>query len=299
MTRLAALILAFSTLAGIGSAHASPTMNETGQQSDAEYSFTRIISLYAAHTQNLLLMGAGDRLVGVSRSAPEEALQNRTVLGSRDGAERFLALAPDLVLIRPMHERAHPGIWQTLREQGVTVLALQPNTLEEMYDYWKTLGRLSGRTQQALRMVEDFRSGLETMLNQAAQRPASERPVVFFESIHRYYRTFSDGSMPMLVLRAAGGVNALPEAPARHGSNIADCGKERLLGMGETIDAYVAQTGRMNSITRDTILNEPGYRAIRAVRTGRVFLVDEAEVSRPTPHLLDAARKLRSVLYNH
>lgn len=298
MTRLAALVFALFTLAGIGSAHAS-AMDATTLQGDTGRSFTRIISLYAAHTQNLLLMGAGDRLVGVSRSAPEEATQNRTVLGSRDGAERFLALAPDLVLIRPMHERAHPGIWQTLREQGVTVLALQPNTLEEMYDYWKTLGRLSGRAQEARRMVKDFRYGLKTMLDQAARRPASERAVVFFESIHRYYRTFSDGSMPMLVLRAAGGVNAFPKAPARHGSNIADCGKERLLGMGEAIDAYVAQTGRMNGITRDTIMNEPGYHAIRAVREGRVFLVDEALVSRPTPKLLDAARKLRGLLYNN
>lgn len=261
--------------------------------------FKRIVSLYAAHTRNLLLMGAGERVIGVSRSADKAVAQNRAVLGSRDGAERFLAHRPDLVLIRPMHERAHSGIWQQLRAQGVTVLAIQPGTPQEMYDYWLDLGLLSGQTEAAQAMTDTFRSELKTMLKQADARPEAQRPVVFFESIHRYYRTFSPGSMPLLVLRAAGGINAFPDAPARRGSNIADCGRERLLASGHRIDAYVAQVGRMNPVTVRAITEEPGFSAIKAVREGRVMLMDEALVSRPTPDLLEGARTLREMLFHH
>ncbi|GAB7023214.1 ABC transporter substrate-binding protein [Salidesulfovibrio brasiliensis] len=297
MKRLA-IALTMILLTGFA-ARAATVTDALGRTVTFDVPFSRIVSLYPAHTENLLTMGAGKRLIGVSRSDAESTTQARAVLGSRDGAERFLALSPDLVLIRPMHERAHPGIWETLRRQGVTVLALQPNTPEEMYAYWLALGRLSGREAEAETMVNDFRTGLADLQKRNKAIPHTEKPMVFFEAIHRYYRTFSPGSMPMLVLEAAGGINAVPDAPSRHGSNIADCGKERLLAAGHRIDAYVAQVGRMNAITRDEILNEPGFEAIRAVREGRVFLVDEALVSRPTPKLLDAARKLRGLLYNN
>ncbi|WP_018125846.1 ABC transporter substrate-binding protein [Desulfovibrio oxyclinae] len=280
-------------------AGAASVTDSLGRTITFDQPFERIVSLYAAHTRNLLLMDAGDRLIGVSRSANESTAEGRAMLGSRDGAERFLAHRPDLVLIRPMHERAHSGIWQQLRAHGVTVLAIQPGTPQEMYDYWLDLGLLSGKAEAAQTMTDTFRSELKTMLEQAEARPQSERPVVFFESIHRYYRTFSPGSMPLLVLRAAGGVNAFPDAPARRGSNIADCGRERLLASGHRIDAYVAQVGRMNPVTERTITEEPGFTAIEAVREGRVLLVDEALVSRPTPDLLEGARTLREMLFHH
>lgn len=241
-------------------------------------------------------MGAETSIVGVSQAADARLRASRPVLGSRDGVERFLALHPDLILIRPMHARTHPGIWKSLKQQGVTVLAFQPNTLMEMYDYWHNLGILSGHEAESQSMISHFRTELKAL---KAQRPESKRPTVFFEAIHTRYRTFSPGSMPMLVLDAAGGKNVFPQAHARHGSNIADCGREQILSMGARIDVYLAQHGRMNPVSRETIMHEPGFEAIQAVRQGRVHLIDEHLVSRPTPSLLDAVRKVRELLFNH
>lgn len=262
--------------------------------------FTRIISLYAAHTENLFELGLDKEIIGVSRSEdfPAAAL-DKPVFNPRDGVERFLAAAPDLVLIRPMHRRGYPALWTGLEKAGITVVTLQPGSIEEMYGYWEVLGKLTGRHEQAQAMVAWFQVQLATQRQKLGAIPQDRRPRVFFESIHRKLSTFSRGSMAQLVLAAAGGRNVAQDAEPRHGTNIAGYGKERILSKAREIDVYLAQTGTMNRVSIDAIKKEPGFAAIKAVQSGRVHLIDEELVSRPTTRLIQGIRILHNMLYPH
>ena len=80
-------------------------------------------------------------------------------------------------------------------------------------------------------------------------------------------------------------------------TNIAAYGRERIIANGSRIDTFLAQHGRMNPVSRETIMNEPGFQSIKAVREGRVFLVDESLVSRPTMRILDGIRLIAGILY--
>lgn len=297
MKRLAALLTLLLCLCAPVRAQQTIT-DDTGISATWDSPFTRIISLYAAHTENLFSLGLDREIIGVSRSEdhPPAALL-KPVFSARDGVEHFLAARPDLVLMRPMHARAHPKLRAALEQAGITVLALQPGSLDDMYDYWLDLGRLSGRERQARTMIDRFRTELNKARTQTAAIPQAERPHVFFESIHRKLATFPPGSMPMLVLDAAGGVNTASDAIPRHNTNIAEYGKERILAKGHAIDVYLAQTGTMNRVDVQTIANEPGFGTILAVQHGRVYPVDERLVSRPTFRLLDGIRAVRSLLY--
>jgi iron complex transport system substrate-binding protein len=53
----------------------------------------------------------------------------------------------------------------------------------------------------------------------------------------------------------------------------------------------------MNRVTKELIVNEPGFKAIRAVRLGRVYLVPERLVSRPTLRLLKGMELVHDLLY--
>ncbi len=110
--------------------------------------FKRIISLYAAHTENLYELGLTDEVVGVNRG---DRFFNKEIprLSFRDDAERFIALKPDLVLIRPMLSRAYPGMVKRLQDNGITVISLQPTTVQGMFQYWRELGLLTGRENSA------------------------------------------------------------------------------------------------------------------------------------------------------
>ncbi len=260
--------------------------------------YTRIISLYAAHTENLFELGLAAEIVGVSRNEdfPAAALEKPT-FNARDGVERFLAAHPDLVLIRPMHWRAYPELWKALDRAGVRVAVLQPSSVKDMYEYWKALGQLTGRQGPARNMTERFKAGLTRQRHKLAAIPENKRPKVFFESIHRKLSTFSPNSMAMFALENAGGTNAAPNAAPRHGTNIAAYGKERLLARADTIDVYLAQTGTMNRVSGKDIVREPGFAALRAVQNGRIYLVDESLVSRPTLRLLAGIERLHKLLY--
>jgi iron complex transport system substrate-binding protein len=87
------------------------------------------------------------------------------------------------------------------------------------------------------------------------------------------------------------------DAPVRKQNNIAVYGKERLLSHAEEIDVFLSQQGTMNRTTVASIKAEPGFEVIRAVKTGRVYLVDETIVSRPTLRLLEGIYQIGCLLY--
>lgn len=279
-------------------AHAEKITDDAGQSFFFKAPYTRIISLYAAHTENLYTLGLDEEIIGVGNNdnyPPQVGEKER--FNTRDGVERFVAADPDVILIRPMQYRAYPALWNALSRRGIQVVALQPNTVDEMYDYWRTLGRLTGRELEAERMIGDFKEGLEVALIKLEQIPGTVRPKVFFESIHRKYATFSPGSMPIFVVEMAGGVNIASDAKPRHGTNIANYGLERMLHKSANIDIYLAQYGTMNRVEVKDITNGPAASRIKAVRDRNVFLVDEHLVSRPTMRLLTGIETVHRLLH--
>ncbi len=289
------LVLIICCVLFAGSAGARPIIDSDGRVVVVEHPFTRIISLYAAHTGNLLAMGAGAQIVAVGRS--DKQLPGLPTISFRDDPERLLALKPDLVLIRPMISRAYPQLVRRLEQSGITVVSLQPAAMDELFRYWETLGALSGHERQAKQMIAAFGAGLAEIALQVEHIPEEDRKQVYFESIHKRMKTFSPGSMAVFVLESAGGINVAKDAVQVRKTNIAAYGKERILSRADTIDVFLAQKGRMNPVTVDMIKNEPGFQVIKAVREDQVFLVDEKLVSRPTPGLLEGITTLYNILY--
>lgn len=263
-----------------------------------ENHFSRIISLYSAHTENLVSLGAAEQLVGISQSDTyPQSILHKPRFSYREDPERFIAARPDLILVRPMIERAYPQLIEKLQSAGITVVSLQPNSVEEIHAYWRELGRLTGHEEQAEEMIETFTSQLQETATSLAGIPHAERPHVYFESMHAKMKTFATRSIAIFVLEQAGGVNIATDAKQVRTTNIAAYSKERILAHAQEIDVYLAQQGRMNPVTREMIIKEPGFKAIKAVQEGRVYLIEEQLVSRPTLRIGQGVKKLNSLLY--
>lgn len=275
-------------------------VDSSGQAVNIPRPFKRIISLYTAHTENLCSLGAAEELVGIgSGDDSPPAVAGIPSYSYREDPEKFLAARPDLVLVRPMVERSHPELINKLRQAGITVVSLQPNTIEEMFDYWRNLGLLTGREQQAEEMIAAFTARLTKVQDSLKDIPSARRPKVYFESIHGKMKTFAPESIGAYVLEQAGGIHLAADALQVRETNIAFYGKERLLSRGEEIDIYLAQQGKMNPVEKDTIRNEPGFQAIKAVREDKIYLIDEALVSRPTLRILDGIEQLNTLFYKN
>jgi len=271
-------------------------VDAVGRRLNVSAPFRRIISLYGAHTENLFAMGAQEQVIGVSRHEdwPPEAC-SKPVHSYHDDLERFLAVRPDLVLVRPMIDRGYGHLLERLEANAIAVISLQPNTVEEMFVYWRILGRLTGRRAAAEQMVTDFQDAMACIAERTATIVDKKR--VYFEAIHDRMRTFSPDAMAIFVLETAGGINIAADAAPRRGSTIADFGKERILARGDAIDVYLAQVGPMNRPNLESIRKEPGFDLIRAVSNGDIHFIDEQLVSRPTLRMVMGICWIGRILY--
>ena len=273
--------------------------DDGGRTIRVEKPFKRIISLYPAHTVNLFALGLDDEIVGVSRGDdyPPEAAEKKQY-SAQDGPEKFLAARPDLVLVRPMLDRGYAPLIKKLEQFGIAVVSLQPAYVEEMFDYWRKLGLMTGKLDRAEAMVEKFQRGIEKVRELVGPLEKKDRKRVYFEAIHSKMKTFAAGAMPLFALEEAGGINvAAGVEPVREGILIAFFGKERILSLAGEIDVYLAQYGAMNRPTVNDIENEPGFSVIKAVREKEVYLVEEKLISRPTMRLLEAITQIGAILY--
>lgn len=301
---LAAAIFICSLLGGTDGAVRTVFSHELIDQDGVVHTidrpFQRIISLYPAHTENLVEMGAEDSLIGIfSGDTYPESILVKPRFSYHDSIEKFISAQPDCILIRPMIRRSAQNLIEKLQKYGITVISLQPTTVDELYAYWNHLGIISGKSRNASAMTQSFKKRLEAITSLVNTIAVADRPVVYFQAIHSRMKTFSPHSIAIFCLEAAGGINVATDAVPRRNSNIAGYSKERILSHAKDIDFFLAQSGRMNSISVSEIVKEPGFGAIKAIQNDRVYLIDEHLVSRPTTRLLDGITYINGLLYSN
>ncbi|MGB6128223.1 MAG: ABC transporter substrate-binding protein [Psychrilyobacter sp.] len=270
-------------------------ISESGKIIDLTKPHTKIISLYGAHTDVLINIGAKGNLVGVDKSNTNLGIE---VFSYKDSVEKFISAKPDLILIRPMIRDRFSGLIRSLKNANLTVVTIKPTKFEELDNYWLTLGKLSGHEKQAIQYTDDFHINLALLKKKADLIPSNERKTVFFEARHKTNQTTSLDGIPAYILGVLDINNIAYDAtPAKQGSSVANFPKELLLSRGEKIDVYLAQYGAMNRPTVDIIKKASGYKAIRAIRENEIYIIDEYNVSRPTNGLLDGIKEIGHLVY--
>lgn len=295
------LVLCVVLLSGFqaqASVAAATFQDSEGKTVTVSKPYSRIISLYPAHTENLLSLGLSGEIIGFEGADDDlPQLKDKKHFSYREDPEKIIGARPDLVLVRPMIERSAPQLLATLRRSGITVVSLQPNTVEEIFDYWRALGLLTGKTRQAEEMIASFQAELAAIRKIVDKIPEKKRTKVYFEAIHAKMKTFAQESIAIYVLQQAGGINVAADASQVRETNIAAYGKEQILAKGAEIEVFLAQQGRMNPVSVETISQEPGFQAIKAVRNNRVYLVDEHLVARPTLRIIEGIKTIGALLY--
>jgi len=270
-------------------------ISESGKIVDLTKPHTRIISLYGAHTDVLVSIGAKENLIGVEKSSSDLGIE---VFSFKDSVEKFISAKPDLILVRPMIRDRFSGLIRSLNNANITVVTIKPKKFEEIDNYWMTLGKLSGHENESVQYIKDFYIDLAELKNKADSIPIEKRKTVFFEARHKNNQTTSLEGIPSYILKVLNIENIAYDAvPTKKGSSVANFPKELLLSRGEKIDIYISQYGAMNRSTIDIIKKAAGYNAIRAVRENKIYIIDEYDVSRPTGGLLEGIKKIGHIVY--
>ena len=246
----------------------------------------RVISLYPAHTENIIALDGASSLIAVSESDNPELLPELPRISPRAGAEALLTLSPDIVITRTLAHNLNPSTYDTLSRVGVKVLTIDPPEWADFPQYLTTLaGALGLNAEHALQKFAALTQSISERV--PADRP---RPRVFLEATSRELRTCAPDSWAANLIALAGGVNIAQNVqPLRPGSALASWGTERLLQAAESIDVYIIQTGIMNAAT----LNDFHARAwSKALTHAKAAEVPEMFISRPSLLGLEAGANM-------
>jgi ABC-type hemin transport system substrate-binding protein len=145
--------------------------------------FQRIVSLVPSLSEALVVLGLGDRLVGVTAYCvePPGAFEGLARIGGTKDAdvEAILALAPDLVIANQEENTAR--VVGRLAERGVAVWVTYPRSVRAGAELLCELAELGASPEARARVVDPVLAALEAAesARTAAERAGRRRPRVF------------------------------------------------------------------------------------------------------------------------
>jgi ABC-type Fe3+-hydroxamate transport system substrate-binding protein len=244
----------------------------------------RIVSLNPSTTELLYAIGAGSRMVGrTTYDLWPEAARALPDLGPglRPNVEAVLAAKPELVVLYASDDNRDAA--RRLRAAGVTTAAYRVDRIADFARVTRALGVLTGDTAAARATVDSVRATLDRVRAATATRPA---PTVFWPLYDQPLLAVGGGSYLDELITIAGGRNlyGFMSAPSPQ-ITIED------LVQRDPDVVLVSPASRARTLT------DARWRALRAVRQGRVLSVDTTIVLRPGPRLGEAARSLAALLH--
>lgn len=249
----------------------------------------RIIALYGAYNEILAAMGLEERLVGRTKadSLPPSILSKPSIgTHMRPNIEMILGLKPDLVIQSAGRKEALVPV-QQIRGEGLRVSVFHPTSFASLFSVIRRIGVLTGEQARASKLIDS----LQERLDEVEERLKSihHRPSVFFEVRYPNLLGAGRGSIVNDIIYKAGGINCIPS-----NKKLVRIGMEALVEFNPEV--YIIQIGPMNQSPSHPS-ERSHFQILRAVKKGRIMMVDEQAYSRPGPRSVSAVEELAAFLH--
>lgn len=254
-----------------------------------------IVSGYYITSSMLIALGLQDKVVGIEAkadtrpiyalAAPEMLELPNVGTAKEFDLEGCAALKPDLVIL-PVKLKESVA---ALEQLGITVLAVNPENVEQLYATIEMIGTATGTSARAQQLV-DFSKGRYTLLETLANQ--EEKPSVYLGGNASLLSTAGAKMYQNSVIEAAGGVNVAAEL---EDSYWAEVSYEQLLAWNP--DVIVLAPGA--TYTVEDVLTDPQLAGVKAVTTGSVYQMPQAVEAwdSPVPSTVLGSLWLASVLH--
>lgn len=244
----------------------------------------RIVTLAPSNLEMVAALGALDRVIACEDSSdfpPEAAGLPRLGPDLGPDLDRIAALTPDLVvssLSVPGMERVVTG----LRARGRRQVVLAPRSVADVLAEIERTGAHLGLPAAAAGLVERMRAEIAELEAERIDPPVD----VYLEWWPRPMFTPGSACWSNELIRLAGGRNVFCD---RAGASVEIDAAELVAADPEV--CFVSWCGvSADKLEPQRVGERSGLAALRAVRGGRVYPLDEALAGRPGPRMLEAAR---------
>jgi iron complex transport system substrate-binding protein len=250
----------------------------------------RIVCLTEETTETLYLLGQGHRIVGVSGYTvrPPEAREKPRVSAFINARfDKIEALRPDLVLA---FSDLQADLGAELVRRGIAVVTFNQRSIDEILQMIRMLGGLVGCQVEADDLASRLRSGLDDIQRSASRFPSRLR--AFFEE---WDEPLISGIRWVEELVEIAG--AAPIFPELQNSRLA---RDRIVDPAEVARrdpevVFASWCGKR--VRMQTIRGRPGWDAVTAVRSNRIFEAKSTYILQPGPaSLTEGVRQLHEHL---
>lgn len=252
----------------------------------------RIVSLAPAITETLVLLGAGDELVGVSVYCRDYA-PGKPVVGTYISAiwKRLEQARPDIVLLQDYVQR---GLYEELRRRGYRVYIFPlPSSLHGVAENAAAVGAITGRRQEGLALAERLEEEIARLEETKPERTMR----VYTEYIWPDYSTrMSPGALSFAdhALRLAGAENIYAEEPRA----FVEPRPEEVIAAEP--EAVIVSAEKLMKLTKEKYLEKtPWIRKLRAIEEDKLIILrgePGQDLAHPGPSITKTTKKLRTLL---
>ncbi|NLV75909.1 MAG: cobalamin-binding protein [Tissierellia bacterium] len=247
----------------------------------------RIVSLAPSHTEILFSLGLGDNVVVVTSFCdyPEEASTKEQVGSFQEiNLERIIELEADMVF---QYGPGDEDINNSLEEAGIKVISYEPETIDEVIDLIKTIGKITGKTSEAEEITKDMIDRRDAVVEKTKD---ADKVKVFYEIWHDPLTAAGPGSFMDELITLAGGDNIAKDADSPY----PQFDVEKLIERDPEV--YLAADD-MEERDPEAIKQRPGYENISAIKNDKIYLLEPNIVSRPGPRIVEALELVAKAIH--
>jgi iron complex transport system substrate-binding protein len=283
MDKRYALVLLIFSLSFVvsGSEETVTVTDEAGRSVDVPYPPERIVCLVPSAAEVIYALDESDRIVGRTDDCdmPPALLEKPSVgtASNRVNVELILDLNPDLVIGRT-GALFPEEIEEQIEMNGVPVLRYRALDLSTLFPMIEDLGVILKKEDEASELGDCIGGYYETITDRVTPLTEDEKPRVYFMSMGHVDWTGGAESAGDERITDTGGLNVAEDLPG----SLVYVSREWILEEDPDVILYsrVSSSGEIPMIedyedtVKGTILSEPGFSDLAAVRDGRLYLFD-------------------------
>jgi len=251
----------------------------------------RIISVIPSTTETIFVLGAGDKVVGVTRFdvyPPElvRGLENGSIISVGSGRsidiEKVVALDPDVIFVGREAFFSTKSITK-LEELGFTIVSVHSKSIDGLLQNIELLGRILDQNERSEQLSEQISEKIDSILSRTKDAPKVK---VYLENWPDPMFTIGSGSIQDEMLEISGGTNVFSDLTGSTQVNL-----ESVIVRNPDVIIYFH-----DRITPDEMKKRPGWNAINAVRDNMIFQLDIQEGA-ANPRIPDSLEKLARFIH--
>lgn len=266
----------------------------TGREVTLDEPATRVVALTPSDCEILYAIGAGDTLVGRGKYCdyPAEVQEIPPVQsGSDTNIEQILALNPQVLIMSTMAQTEEQV--EQLEAAGIHVVVSDAQDIEGVYTAIELIGALMGKNDEAASVVNNMKTSFADIQEKAV---GDGTETIYFEVSPLEYGLWTAGSNTFMdeVANMLGLTNCFADV-----EGWAEISEEQVLERNPdyimTITMYYGEGPK----PEEEILSRPGWENITAVQNEAILNLQNNELSRPAPRLVDGAQMLFDFVYGN